>query len=113
MSEPELTEEDRHDAFLGLGSTYRVLGRYAEAVRTFRRGPAEFPDDASLRTFLAMALCTTGQGREAVRLLLGVVAATSDDRRVRNHRRAVEHYADDLDGGPVGGYAFTGSMRTT
>lgn len=101
LAEPDLTEDDRHGAFLGLGSTYRVLGRHAQAVRTLRRGLAEFPNDPSLQAFLAMALYNTGQSREAVRILLASLAATSSDRRVREYRRAVEHYADDLDGGPA------------
>ncbi|MGW0548925.1 tetratricopeptide repeat protein [Streptomyces altiplanensis] len=94
---PGLPQEDRHGAFLGLGSTYRVLGRYEPALRTLRRGLAEFPHDAALESFLAMALYNTGEGREAVRTLLKALAATSGDPRVRSYRRAIEHYADDLD----------------
>ena len=98
LAEAGLAEEDRHGAFLGLGSTHRVLGRYDLAVQTLRRGLAEFPDDPALQAFLAMALYNSGEGREAVRLLLRVLAATSSDRRVQDYRRAIEHYAEDLDG---------------
>ncbi|MEV6116321.1 tetratricopeptide repeat protein [Streptomyces sp. NPDC052109] len=93
-----LSREDRHGAFLGLGSTHRVLGRYGAAVQTLRRGLEEFPDDPALHAFLAMALYNIGEGREAVRLLLKTLAATSGDRRVQDYQRAIEHYADDLDG---------------
>ncbi|WP_405558167.1 tetratricopeptide repeat protein [Streptomyces sp. NBC_01171] len=93
-----LSPEDRHGAFLGLGSTHRVLGFYGAAVRTLRHGLEEFPDDPALQAFLAMALHNDGEGREAVRLLLKTVADTSGDRRVQDYRRAIEHYADDLDG---------------
>jgi tetratricopeptide (TPR) repeat protein len=96
-SRPGLAPDDRHGAFLGLGSTYRVLGRYAEAVSTLRRGLEEFPEDATLRTFLAMALYNTGESREAVRTLLQVTAATSGDPKVQSYRRAVAYYADHLD----------------
>ncbi|MEV4944846.1 tetratricopeptide repeat protein [Streptomyces sp. NPDC053755] len=92
-----LGEEDRRGALLGLGSTYRVLGRYEQAVVTLRRATGEFPDDAALRTFLAMALFNTGQHEESTRLLLGVVAATSDDPYVRRYRPAIEYYAANLD----------------
>ncbi|MGW9493627.1 tetratricopeptide repeat protein [Streptomyces prasinus] len=101
LAGPGLPEADRHGAFLGLGSTYRVLGRYALAERTLRSGLEEFPQDAALRAFLAMVLYNTGQGREAVGVLLKVLAATSGDRRVQDYRRAIEHYADDLDGRQV------------
>ncbi|MGW7432389.1 tetratricopeptide repeat protein [Streptomyces sp. NPDC054861] len=94
---PRLGEEDRRGALLGLGSTYRVLGRYDRAVTTLRRATEEFPEDAALRTFLAMALFNTGRHEESTRLLLGVVAATSDDPYVRRYRRAIEYYAGNLD----------------
>ncbi|GFH34742.1 tetratricopeptide repeat protein [Streptomyces pacificus] len=98
LSGPGLVEEDRHGAFLGLGSTYRVLGRAEQSLRTLRRGLEEFPLDPALQAFLAMALYSTGEGREAVRTLLKVLAATSSDQRVQAYRRAIDHYADDLDG---------------
>ncbi|WP_407077619.1 tetratricopeptide repeat protein [Streptomyces sp. SCSIO 30461] len=63
-----------------------------------RRGLEEFPGDPALQAFLAMALYNQGEGREAVRLLLKTLTATSGDRRVQDYRRAIEYYADDLDG---------------
>ncbi|MFD5110179.1 tetratricopeptide repeat protein [Streptomyces cinereoruber] len=93
-----LSPEDRHGAFLGLGSTHRVLGSYGVASQTLRRGLDEFPDDPALQAFLGMALYNQGESREAVRLLLKTLAATSGDRRVQGYRRAIEYYADDLDG---------------
>ncbi|MER6669191.1 tetratricopeptide repeat protein [Amycolatopsis japonica] len=92
-----LSTEDRHGVFVGLGSTYRVLGRYEESLATLRRGLGEFPDDPALRTFLAMALYNVGEAREAAGTLLKVLAATSADDGVRRYRRAVEYYADHLD----------------
>jgi tetratricopeptide (TPR) repeat protein len=94
---PGLSPEDRHGAFLGLGSTYRVLGRHDESLTTLRLGLTEFPDDAALRTFLALALHTAGDSREAVRTLLLVTAATSADPRVQRYGRAISYYADHLD----------------
>ncbi|GGL94432.1 hypothetical protein GCM10010129_42980 [Streptomyces fumigatiscleroticus] len=95
---PGLSGQDRRGALLGLGSTYRVLGRHAEAVSTLRRGTEEFPEDRALRTFLAMALYNTGDHHEAMRILLGLLAATSRDPYVNRYRRAIEHHAEDLDG---------------
>jgi tetratricopeptide (TPR) repeat protein len=92
-----LSAEDRRGAFLGLGSTYRALGDYNLAVSTLRRGLAEFPEDAALLTFLAMALYNIGEAHESVRMLLKLLAATSEDPRVRRYRRAIESYAVDLD----------------
>ena len=92
-----LPDDDRRGALLGLGSTYRVLGRYADAVDTLRHGVRLYPDDGALRTFLAMALFNTGEHHEAMRLLLKLLAASSQDTSVREYRRAVDHYADDLE----------------
>lgn len=92
-----LTPDDRRGALLGLGSTYRILGRYDDAVTLLSAAAEEFPEDGSLRTFLAMALYNTGQHHESVRTLLRLLAATSDDPSVREYRQAIEHYAEDLD----------------
>lgn len=100
LSVGHLGEEDRRGALLGLGSTYRVLGRYGQAVETLRQGVAEFPDDGALHTFLAMALYNTGEHHEAMGLLLRLVASTSEDPYVRRYRAAIEHYASGLDGTP-------------
>jgi tetratricopeptide (TPR) repeat protein len=92
-----LSEEDRRGALLGYGSTLRGLGRYADAVEVFRRGVAEFPKDNALRTFSAMALYNVGEHHEAMRTLLELLAATSSDSGIQDYRRAIEHYAKDLD----------------
>ena len=92
-----LSTKDRHGVFVGLGSTYRVLGRYDESLKTLRRGLGEFPGDAALRTFLAMALYNVGEARDAAGTLLKVLAETSADTGVQRYRRAVEYYADHLD----------------
>ncbi|MEU0298060.1 tetratricopeptide repeat protein [Streptomyces sp. NPDC006175] len=91
-----LTDEERRGALLGLGSTYRVLGRFGQAVETLRRGVAEFPDDGALKTFLSMALFNTGEHHEAMQLLLCLLAATSESPGVQRYRPAIEHYAADL-----------------
>lgn len=92
-----LSEKDRRGALLGYGSTLRGLGRYADAVEAFRRGVAEFPEDNALRTFSAMALYNVGEYHEAMRALLELLAATSSDSGIQSYRRAIEHYAKDLD----------------
>ncbi|MEV1021989.1 tetratricopeptide repeat protein [Streptomyces sp. NPDC050264] len=92
-----LSEEDRRGALLGLGSTYRTLGRHAEAVATLSDAAVEFPADNALKTFLAMALYNVGRAHDAVRLLLTVLAETSADPDIVGYRAAIEHYAEDLD----------------
>ncbi|MFF2961515.1 tetratricopeptide repeat protein [Streptomyces sp. NPDC057963] len=91
-----LSQEDRRGALLGLGSTHRVLGQYEKAVEVLREGVERFPDDGALRAFLAMALFNTGEHHESTQLLLRLLAATSEDPHVRQYRKAIEHYAQDL-----------------
>lgn len=84
-------------AYLGLGSTFRTLGQYRQAESTLRVGLARFPDAAELKTFLAMTLHNLGQSRQAVELLLTVVADTSADAHVAAYREAIRFYARDIE----------------
>ncbi|MGV9316308.1 tetratricopeptide repeat protein [Streptomyces sp. NPDC003691] len=95
-TDPALPPDDRCEAYLGLGSTYRVLGRYEDAERTLRAGVAAFPGHGGLRAFLGMALYNTGRHEESVRLLLELLVRTSDDPTVRTFGRAISSYAEDL-----------------
>ncbi|QNS09033.1 tetratricopeptide repeat protein [Streptomyces xanthii] len=97
VARPGLSEEDRRGALLGLGSTYRTLGRFPEAVATLSAAVEEFPDDQALRTFLSMALYNVGRAHDGMRLLLTVLAETSADPGVMGYRAAIEYYARDLD----------------
>ncbi|QMU71093.1 tetratricopeptide repeat protein [Streptacidiphilus sp. P02-A3a] len=98
LSNPDdLSKDERYGCLLGLGSTFRNVGRYESSLATLRRGLAEFPDDPALSAFLAMTLYNHGDAREAVRTLLHVTTATSADPQVQAYRRAIDHYADHLD----------------
>jgi tetratricopeptide (TPR) repeat protein len=78
-----LSAEHLRSAYLGLGSTYRALGQYSEAERTLREGLAHFPEAAELKVFLAMAFHNIGQSKQAVELLLTVLAESSSDAQSR------------------------------
>lgn len=88
-----LSGADRLGAWTGLGSTLRVLGRYAEALELLDRALREFPGDPGLRTFRAMALYNLGRPEEAVPELLRLVAESG---HVGGYGRAVTYYADNL-----------------
>lgn len=92
-----LPDDDLRGALLGLGSTYRTLGRYDEAVRTLRRGIEIFPQANEFLVFLAMALYNVGQPEEAVSTLLKVLVETSRDESITQFKRAILLYAEDLD----------------
>lgn len=92
----DLNSAHRRQAYLGLGSTLRVLGRYAESGEVLARGLEAFPDANEIRIFLAMTQHNLGRSKDAVELLLRVVAATSADPEVRAYAGAIEFYAQDI-----------------
>lgn len=92
-----LTGEALRGAYLGLGSTYRALGRYAESKATFLEGLARFPGAQEIRVFLAMTLHNLGEHHEAVASLLRVIADTTADAETQGYERAIRLYAENLD----------------
>lgn len=92
-----LNDEHRAGALLGLGSTYRTLGRYAEAKETLGQGMREYPERKEFVVFYAMALHNLGEHAVAMRWLLTALAETSEDEGIRAYSRAISFYADKLD----------------
>ncbi|WP_214728606.1 tetratricopeptide repeat protein [Exiguobacterium sp. s168] len=92
-----LTGEDRLQAYIGLGSTYRVIGQFEVASDVFHRALREFPDAHALQAFLAMTEYNLGQADQAVGRLLKTLATTSSDTSIQTFDRAIRYYADHLD----------------
>jgi tetratricopeptide (TPR) repeat protein len=92
-----LSGDDLRGALLGLGSTYRTLGRDEDSERIFRRGLEEFPDFRPYRVFRAMLQYNRGDAREAVQELIAVLLETTSDPHIERYRRALVGYAEDLD----------------
>ena len=78
-----LSGDDLRGALLGLGSTYRTLGRDEDSERIFRRGLEEFPDFRPYRVFRAMLQYNRGEAREAVQELIAVLL--DDDQSEPRH----------------------------
>lgn len=93
----ELSDDELRGLYLGLGSTYRTLGRDADSERIFREGIERFPDFKPLRVFNAMLDYNLGRPREAVRALIEVLLEASDDPTIQRYRRSLSGYAEDLD----------------
>lgn len=84
---------DRRGALLGLGSSLRNVKRNEDAVVILRRAVSEFPGDANLRCFLALALHSAGRNTESVATLLDLAL---EHAPVDDYRRALTHYAGEL-----------------
>lgn len=92
-----LSGDDLHHALLGLGSTYRALGRYEEAIETFNRATNDFPADAGLQVFQAITLYNNGEAKQAVEKLLTILVETTSDTSITRYRPALLEYSADLD----------------
>ena len=92
-----LAGDDLRGAFLGLGSTYRVIGRDADAVRTLAEGVARFSDDGAMRTFYALALHSAGEQTRATQEFLRVILASSADPQIGQYRKTLTEYMEHLD----------------
>ena len=92
-----LSEEHLRGALLGLGSTYRTLGRFTESEATLRQGLERFPEANEFKVFLAMVLHNLGRSKVAVETLLALLAQTSSDSDIRAYQRAIAFYAQDIE----------------
>lgn len=93
----ELSDDELRPLLLGLGSTYRTLGRDEDSDRTFREAIERFPEFRPLRVFHAMTEYNPGRSREAVRTLVEVLLETTSDQQILRYRRSLGAYAEDLD----------------
>ena len=92
-----LSQEHVRSAILGLGSTYRTLGRYDEAKATLLDGVARFPSAREMKVFLAMVLHNLGESKVAIESLLLLIAETSNDPNILEYKGAIEFYAKDIE----------------
>ncbi|MFN8550981.1 MAG: tetratricopeptide repeat protein [Candidatus Obscuribacterales bacterium] len=65
-----LSNEDLEGAYVGLGSTYRVLGYFAKSAEVLIEGSKRFPNSQCMKIFEAMTLHESGRHNLAVAMLL-------------------------------------------
>lgn len=92
-----LSGEDLRDAYLGLGSTYRALGRYHESLDTFDTGLQAFPNANEIKMFRAMTLYNLGHAKDAVAQLLLLMVESHSSTEITRYKKAIAFYCDDLD----------------
>lgn len=89
-------EPDRAGLVLGLGSTYRNVGRHADSVALLEQAVRDYPDNVALRCFLALSQHASGEHATALATALSIVLDTSPSADVERYRRALTWYRDDL-----------------
>jgi len=87
---------DRRDALLGLGSTYRSLGKYEESKKYFEIGIKEFPDYRPYKVFLALTEFNLKQADVSVKYLLEQLIETTADQEIRSYQKALKFYSTRL-----------------
>jgi tetratricopeptide (TPR) repeat protein len=95
--EAGLSGNDLQECLICLGSNYRILGDYQEAVDTLEDAVNQFPDSGSVKAFLAVALYSNDQFEEAVRLLLTLLLNTTKDEDILAYGDTLDFYKDNLD----------------
>ncbi|MBS2003104.1 MAG: tetratricopeptide repeat protein [Cyanobacteria bacterium SZAS LIN-5] len=90
-----LSNEDLEGAYVGLGSTYRVLGYFAKSAEVLIEGSKRFPNSQCMKIFEAMTLHESGRHNLAVAMLLHCVADKPGDASVALYRRAIQQYASE------------------
>jgi tetratricopeptide (TPR) repeat protein len=92
-----LAGKDLEGALLGLGSTYRTLGKYEKSKQVFEKGLELFPNHRAMQVFYSMTLYNVGKHDQAMELLLKNLIATTSDEEILRYKRAIDFYADKLD----------------
>ncbi|ENG8415216.1 tetratricopeptide repeat protein [Listeria monocytogenes] len=92
-----LPVDSRKEAYIGLGSTYRITGQPEKASLLFQTVLQEFPDNNALRTFSVMAKYNQGLEKEALQEALILLTQTTSDEDILSYKKAIQFYAQDLD----------------
>lgn len=92
-----LVGEELSETYIGLGSTYRALGRYEDAENLFTEAIEKFPDIGALKVFQAMTRYNLGRHTEATGTLLELLASPRQDESIAKYRRAISFYSRNLD----------------
>ncbi|MDQ0208384.1 tetratricopeptide repeat protein [Alkalicoccobacillus murimartini] len=92
-----LKSELRQRAYVQLGSSLRCIGNYNEALAILQEGLTEFPNNAAIKTFLAITQYNLNTHQNSTQLLLNLLVETSSDEWIQNYKRALGFYAEHLD----------------
>ncbi len=92
-----LNDEDMQEAYIGIGSTYRVIGRYQDSKDIFEKGMKLFPENRAMQIFYAMTLHNLGLYNKAIEIVLRNLAETSNETEIKKFSKAIRFYSDKLD----------------
>ena len=88
-----ITGENLRGALLGAGSTCRNLGQFTRSEEILGQGIQAYGDVSEFPAFLALTLYSAGRCREAISILLNLLADTASDIHIKRYGRALRYYA--------------------
>lgn len=91
-----LSNKDVEKAIIGLGSTYRTIGKYKKSQETFLKGMKLFPENKVIQVFYSMTLYNLKEHQKAMELLLSCLMETTSDDEILSYQKAINFYKDNL-----------------
>ena len=91
-----LPDELLKDAYVCLGSTYKVLGYNQKSLDVLTKGQYLFPDYHPLKIFKSLTLYSLNEYSEAMEIILKTLLDTTDDIGIKNYSKAVRYYSEHL-----------------
>jgi tetratricopeptide (TPR) repeat protein len=91
-----LDGDELRQGLVQYGSTLRNLERFGEAVKVLQQADDQFPGQASVKVFLALALTSAGRCHEAVQILVTLALDHVNRDELQHYQRALRYYAGAL-----------------
>lgn len=88
----DLDRTHQIDAYIGLGSSLRVVGRIHESRQIMERALQQFPRHLALQVFYAFTLERIGNFGDALSLLLDVILESAKEESIDAYRPALRYY---------------------
>jgi tetratricopeptide (TPR) repeat protein len=92
-----LSGENLRGALLGAGSTYRNVGNLTRSEEILRRGIQDYGETSEFSAFLALTLYSAARSREAVSILLQLLADSTANTHIKRYDGALRYYAANPD----------------
>ncbi|MDV2581291.1 tetratricopeptide repeat protein [Alkalibacillus haloalkaliphilus] len=93
----ELSEEERKEALLRLGISYRAVGLYDKAKETLEVGMSEYPSYNPMYVYFAFTLYNIGDYDLAMEIMAQKLLETTNDEDLVKQQELIEFYASSLD----------------
>lgn len=88
--------ENLKGCLLGLGSTYRNIGKHSKALKIFEQAQKLYPKSSEFLVFKALTLFDLNQKNKSVELLLEIITKTTKDKGIETYKEAIKYYAKEI-----------------